>query len=458
MCQFTCSLKLTKVLLKGILPFLSLLFVCTSCSDFKKIGQTLSDENPGEFVGFSTAMNADGSIIAVGAPFGEKDLLGSGKVQVYQLVDNTWTALGNSLYGNTLGAHFGKVVALNGAGNILTVSAPGSRHNGLHSGTVNTYEWKNEQWEPLGNPLHGKKTFDRFGTTMDLSDDGDILAVGSPPNPKVPHDKGKIEVFVLNEAQNWIPLGNTIKGRTFPSKKHFSASEAIETQHIGTQLSLSGDGKTMTVASAEGTAIITYGTYIDTIPISSESVAAFRLKNKKWHPLGDILFPAEETHSGFAKTTSVNYDGSIIAVGSVYGTEYKYTETGQDIFFGEINTFRLDKGQKWKPLGNKLQGENSDHFASRFSLNAKGDRLLVTGNGYDPDDGPADMNYVYLFGLKNNEWALLGDKLKMEQAFEAFEVSIALNEKGDRFIIGNSPMNEEGLTFGQVFVYKYETK
>ncbi len=454
--QFNGFLELPHIFSKITLLVLGLLSLCTACSNFEKIGQSLSDKQLGEFMGFATAINADGSIIAVGAPFGERKLLGSGKVQVYKLNNNTWTAIGSSLFGNSIGAHFGKVIALNSAGNIMAVSAPNSSHSKVQSGAVHVYQWKNERWQSLGKPLHGSQAYERFGSSMDLSDDGTVLAIGSPPNPKELHDKGKVYVFTLKE-QNWIPLGSTIRGRSFPTKKYFS-SASIETQHIGTQLSLSGDGKTMTVGSAESTVILKYSDYIDTIQSSSESVTAFRLKNNEWRPLGDILFPNEKTSMGFAKTTSINYDGTIIAVGSSDGTEYKYTENGKDVFFGEVNTFQLTENQEWKPLGNRLQGQKSDRFGSRFTLNAKGNRMLVTGDGYDPDDGPGDMNYVYLFGLKDNDWILLGDKLKMEQAFEDFDMSIALDEKGNTIVIGNSPMNEDGLTFGEVLVFKYEAK
>lgn len=184
------------------------------------------------------------------------------------------------------------------------------------------------------------------------------------------------------------------------------------------------------------------------------SVVVFQLKNKVWQKLEEILFHEKEYENGFGDWVSINADGTIIAFGSKDTQEYKYTDDGKDLYAGYINTFRLSKDKKWKQLGNKLQGDGGDIFGIRFSLNGKGDKIVVTGNGYDPDDGPANMNYAYHFSIKDSVWKKTGKKIKLEAAYEGYDLSISLNDEGNTFIIGNNKMDENHLTFGEVLVYK----
>ncbi|QLG45513.1 hypothetical protein [Costertonia aggregata] len=417
------------------------------------MGQTIKDEKRGDFTGFATDINGEGAIIAIGSPFADNKVLGCGKVDVYQFHTQKWIPLGKPLYGNMQGGHFGSIVDLNKKGNILAVGAPNNNKLGINSGKVSVFEWKNDQWQRLGEDFIGKRAYDKLGTHISLSDDGRTLAIGTPSNPKVENDQGKIEVFAFDDTMGWIPLGNTIIGETYVSRRQYSTTISSETQHIGEVFDLSGDGKTLILGSSKST-LISDNSYMNGNLREECSVAVFRLQNGLWQKLGDILFPEQEYEIGFGEWVSTNEDGSLIALGSHLTQEYKYVDDSKDLFSGYIKTYRLNDSGKWQQVGNKLQGEGGDTFGVRFSLNGKGNKMAVTGHGYNPDDGPANMNYAYYFELNDTVWCMNANKIKLKKAWEDYTVDISLSHEGDTFIVGNSNMDNDGLTFGEVTVYK----
>ena len=65
---------------KGILFYwLSIILLTTSCKKWEQVGSDILSEAPGDFIGTATAINGDGSIIAVGAPYNDSNGIGGRK-------------------------------------------------------------------------------------------------------------------------------------------------------------------------------------------------------------------------------------------------------------------------------------------------------------------------------------------------------------------------------------------
>jgi hypothetical protein len=114
-----------------------------------------------DLFGWSVALSADGTILAVGAPY-ENNY--TGYVKVY-----TNGVLSYTLTGTDLFQRFGESVALSANGTILAVGAPSYDGN---AGYVKVYTNGGLSYTLVGNN-------DNFGRSVDLSADGTILAVGA---------------------------------------------------------------------------------------------------------------------------------------------------------------------------------------------------------------------------------------------------------------------------------------
>ena len=157
--------------------------------------------------GASVDLTANGDILAVGASSENSNATGvdgdpfnamapsSGAVYIFRRDDTTWSQATYIKASNTdSGDHFGTVVSLSAAGDTLAVGAPAeeSAAQGIDgdqldntadlSGAAYVFSrvddetWMQESYIKASNSAGS----DQFGTHLDLSADGDVLAVGAP--------------------------------------------------------------------------------------------------------------------------------------------------------------------------------------------------------------------------------------------------------------------------------------
>ena len=147
-------------------------------------------QSNGEF-GKSLSLNQTGDILAVGSPENK----GAGKTYVLSRQNETWTE-DSIIAPETLSGpdSFGTAVSLTADGKTIAVSAPGDEDffTGFrlnfddtelrrNSGTVYTFHLVDGQWTQQSQFKHKEiDSGDLFGTTLSLSYDGNILAVGAP--------------------------------------------------------------------------------------------------------------------------------------------------------------------------------------------------------------------------------------------------------------------------------------
>ena len=174
-------------------------------------------------------MNHDATVIAIG-----KSLIYSkikGKVEVYEWNTSAWIQRGNQLSGQENTDAFGYSVALSKDGSLLAVGAP---YYSNRKGSVTVYEWKEDQWSQIGNPIIGKNKYDECGTSVAFANN--TLAVGCP-KARINSVEGAGYAQVYNRYGNdWVERGNLIEG-----SRAFS--------FCGITLSLSRDGSTLALNS-----------------------------------------------------------------------------------------------------------------------------------------------------------------------------------------------------------------
>lgn len=194
----------------------------------------------GSDFGLSISIDDTGSSLAVA---------GISSVNVYQQDGNDeWTMLGNTIpsppntttvYGfenNVVLTRSPISVKLSGDGAFLAVGWNTFDNN---RGMVQVYLYNRlgtNQWDPQGDSLFGVMEGDYFGASIDLSEDGGILAVGCPGNG------GKSRLFRFN-AGNWEPYGTQ-----------------LSTEQIGgltiTSVALSKDGRMFAIGGAAGSDMV----------------------------------------------------------------------------------------------------------------------------------------------------------------------------------------------------------
>ena len=74
--------------------------------------------------GSSVSLSADGSTVAIGAPFNKVNGQELGHVRIYQYIDSSWQQLGADIDGEAEGDESGYSVSLSADGSTVAIGAP----------------------------------------------------------------------------------------------------------------------------------------------------------------------------------------------------------------------------------------------------------------------------------------------------------------------------------------------
>ncbi len=191
-----------------------------------QIGQDIFGGYEQDNFGHYISLSSDESTIAIGNRNASTGL-NKGRVRVYQNINDVWTQIGQDLEGVMDGDYFGISVTLNSDANIIGIGARFSDVNGLDSGQVKVYENINNTWTQIGQSINGDAAEDSFGSSLSLSTDGSILAIGAPNNDAGGGFSGQIKIYQYN-GSNWIQRGVDIIGNV--------------SDQLGISIGLSADG------------------------------------------------------------------------------------------------------------------------------------------------------------------------------------------------------------------------
>jgi hypothetical protein len=294
-----------------------------------QLGNDIDGEFAGDQSGFSVSLSNNGNILAIGANTNDgTGTVGSdnGHVRVYQinLTDTSggWTQLGSDINGGALSENFGYSVSLSGDGSTIAIGAPfndgTSPPGNTNQGCVRVYKINLSDpflgWIQQGATIFGEllgQDQSRAGSSVALSNDGLIVAVGQPINDGttgIGNDNcGSVRVYKRNESNitvnpnGWTQLGNDIDG------------EATKNQS-GWSLSLSSDGSIIAIGANQNDGTGTSGNYRGHVRVYKIDLNNTELG---WRQLGQDIdgeFVADQ--SGFS--VSLSSDGSIVAIGAVY--------------------------------------------------------------------------------------------------------------------------------------------
>ena len=180
---------------------------------WSQLGRDIEGENAYDYSGFSTAISSDGTIIAIGAYSNDSESVNAGHVRVYQYVNDDWSQLGKDIDGENAYDYSGYSTAISSDGTIVAVGARRNDGNGNNSGHVRVFEYRNNHWQQIGNDIDGENPEDYSGRSIALSDEGNVIAIGSDINGDQNENSGHVRIFEFKDNL-WQQLGGDIDGES----------------------------------------------------------------------------------------------------------------------------------------------------------------------------------------------------------------------------------------------------
>ena len=285
----------------------------------------------------SMKFSNDGRYIVIGMSLH----LTIGLVRVYKenpLFENNWEQIGIDLYGVDYLGKFGHKVEIDDSGSHIFVGAPEANTNGgtlFKAGFVKVYGWNGVFWAEE-NIIEGQNPSELLGTSISISKDGNILAIGSP---------GFTRTTIVNSIVTSVNVGKTSVYRYVNGTWEDYLGSVIDNGTEGARnafsLSLSSDGRTLAVGSE-----------------SNGGVRVYAISALKWRPIGSHI------SGNFGKTVSLSDDITVV-IGSeneYYGRAYIYTLTNDWTKSGITFDRVITVGGGTNDFGKRVNVDNSGNF------------------------------------------------------------------------------------------------
>ena len=159
-----------------------------------QLGEDINGDIDLGLFGNGMDISSDGLTIAIGGD----GLFGAGALRVLKFMDGSWTPIGETIVGEESFDRIGSNVSISDDGSIVAVSALGNDANGASSGAVRVYRNLNGTWTKIGEDLTGNSFGEQFGSSLSLSSNGNIIAVGA--------FGADMERIFENTNDNWVEL------------------------------------------------------------------------------------------------------------------------------------------------------------------------------------------------------------------------------------------------------------
>ena len=342
-------------------------YFSATVNDWRRIGDDIDGEAPGDFFGQSVSVSADGSRLAVGGHYNDGNGTESGHVRVYNYspwpIDG-WLQVGADIDGSAAGDHSGVSVALSNNGSCVAVGASMNDSNGSNAGQVKVFHWNSTTWIQKGADIDGEAPNDFSGSAVAVSADCDALAIGAPYNDGNAEDAGHVRVYFWN----WF------------------LSQWLSTEDIDGEATGNRSGESVSL-SADGLRVAIGSPYDDDNGSNSGHVAVYEWVNSIWDQLGHDI-QGEDIGDNSGDSVSLSADGTLVAIGAQFNDD-------NGIYSGHVRVYRWD-GVEWDQFGSDIDGESyNDHSGSSLSLSADGSRLAIGSPGHEGSGPQSGQVRVY---------------------------------------------------------------
>ena len=316
-----------------------------------QIGQDINGEAPVDESGESISLSSDGSIVAIGAIGNDGNGSFSGHVRVFENIGGTWSQIGEDIDGENSNDRFGSSVSLSSDGSKIAIGTEGNSR-----GYAKVYENMSGTWTQIGQNIIGEALGNFSGSSISLSSDGTIIAIGAKQNSGNGNNAGHVRVFE-NIGGTWSQIGQDIDGLN-------------PFEQFGGKVSLSSDGSIVAISAI------------------SKFVRVYENIGGVWTQIGNDIMSPNFSSSDYGIGLELSSDGLILAIG----------EPAFDSFKGRTKIYKNILGT-WTQIGNDIEGDNSNDkegfsisFSSDYSVIATGS---PTNNSNTNSEGRARVFNIF---------------------------------------------------------------
>ncbi len=378
-----------------------------------QIGQDIDGDEIGERLGNSVSLSSSGTIVAMGAYI---ESLNTGKVKVYENIENVWTQIGQDIDGEGNNETSIVKISLSSNGNIVAIGAPFNDGNLVNAGHVRIYENVGGVWTQIGQDIDGEAQADHSGSSVSLSANGNIIAIGAPSNDVNGNYSGHVRIYE-NIGGVWIQVGQNIDGEA-------------ALNHTGKSVSLSADGTIVAIGAPD---IVNPG-YVRVY----ENIAGV------WTKVGqDIVGEAEGDR--FGTSVSLSSEGNIVAIGAISNDD-------NGVNSGHVRIFENIEGN-WIQIGQDIDGEAEyDESGIELALSDDGEIVAIGAENNDGINGGA-TGHVRIYENILGDWTQIGQDIDGEAELD-YSGSVSISSNGAIVAIGAHSNNGNGIiNSGHVRVY-----
>jgi hypothetical protein len=389
-------------------------------SQLNQVGADLVAEASGDLFGLSIATSSDGNIVIVGATNNDGGGYNSGHVRIYGYDSGSWNQLGADIDGQATWDVAGDAVSISDDGTIVAFGSPNGKNGAnISTGNVRVFKYINSNWVQLGQNINGLSDEDYFGGSVSLSSDGQTIAIGAPygggAGPFSP-GPGYVRVYQYdNSAQNWNLIGSQIDGQT---------SDDL----FGNSITLSSDGSIVAIGAPYNV---------------NGYVKVYQFSSNAWTQLGQNI-NGEALEDFFGKSVSISSNGTKVAVGA-------WWNDGVGNSSGHVRVYEYISGT-WTQLGSDIDGEASGD-GSGASVSLSSDGTIVAIGAVSNDAGGISSGHVRIYKYESGAWTILTSDIDGGAPYGQLGYSVSISSDGKTVAIGVPYLNNNS---GHVRVFNYD--
>ena len=395
------------------------LFVCISSFSQLAMYHDFDGDGSGQYFGRSVDINFIGTTFIGGAPSNTTGNYPEGYAMIYEWNGNNWMQKGSRLLGENNYDNFGVSTAIDSVGNRIIVGANENGGNGTKAGHARVFEWDGLSWQQLGSDIDGQASYNELGKSVDISANGQRVAVGAPFHSSNLAQRGHVRILEWS-GTNWVDIGQDIRGQN-------------QDDRFGYAVSLSNGGDWVAIG----------GTYNDNNGSNAGHVRVYQYDGQGWIKRGPDI-DGEAAGDQFGYDVSLNAQGNRLIVGAPYND-------GNGSDGGHARVYEWN-GTSWQQLGQDIDSEGAgDAFGISVSINNLGDKVAigaVYNNGVLSNSG-----HVRYYTFDGNNWVQQGSDIDGEASGDSFGRSVSLNGSGSRLVAGANGNDASGNVSGHVRLF-----
>jgi hypothetical protein len=360
-------------------------------------------------LGASVSISNMGFTAVVGAPLSNTGL---GAAKAFQYPDLDWSTNYNLLPFSGFTGAFGSSICISSDSNTALVGQP---TNQVNKGAVSVFS----RVITIGGVLQFETqltpsdvmALDAFGSSVSISSDGNIAAISSPNNRVgINTNQGAVYVF-------------TRSGSIWTQQAKLVASDGSTNERFGDSVSISSDGFTILVSTAN-------------VVASRRSGYVFTRSGSIWTQQAKLITLSPVSSTTIPTTVSLSSDGNTAIFASPQ--EAVLTNTNQ----GAVYVFTRS-GSIWTQQAKLVasDGNTGDLFGCSVSVSADGNKLLIGAYGADILS-KINQGAAYYFIRTDSIWS---QQIKITStigfANDTFGRSVSLSPDGHTAMIGAPSSN-----------------